>query len=99
MNTAENTPSVALVVFGDGQVSSALSDLPAHRPDGPAEIDSVIGDYGRLVVIGADADLAGVLSRASSRAARPAWLCPAGNPDSRRDRVGDRRPGSLAATG
>ena len=63
MNTAENTPSVALVVFGDGQVSSALSDLPAHRPDGPAEIDSVIGDYGRLVVIGADADLAGVLSR------------------------------------
>ena len=40
-----------------------LSDLPAYRPDGPAEIDSVIGDYGRLVVVGADADLATVLSR------------------------------------
>ena len=63
MNTAENTPSVALVVFGDGQVSSALRDLPVHRPDSLAEIDSVIGHYGRLVVIGADADLASVLSR------------------------------------
>ncbi len=63
MNTAENTLSAAVLVFGDGRVSAALSDLPAHRPEGPAEIDSVIGDYGRLVVVGADADLATVLSR------------------------------------
>ena len=63
MNTAESTLSAAVLVFGDGRVSAALSDLPAYRPDGPAEIDSVIGDYGRLVVVGADADLATVLSR------------------------------------
>lgn len=63
MNTAESTLSAAVLVFGDGQVSAPLSDLPAHRPDSPAEIDSVIGDYGRLVVVGTDADLATVLSR------------------------------------
>ena len=63
MNTAEINRRVAVLVFGDDQVSAALNDLPAYRPDDPAEIDSVISDYGRLVVIGADADLATVLSR------------------------------------
>ncbi len=63
MNTAESTLSAAVLLFRDGQVSAALRDLPAHRPDSPAEIDSLIGDYGRLVVAGTDADLATVLTR------------------------------------
>ena len=66
MNTAGNTPSVAVLVFGDTllrQQWSPLTGLPTRRIDAPADIDAVIGIYRRLVVLGADADLATVLSR------------------------------------
>jgi hypothetical protein len=57
MNTA------AVLVFGDQRVPRPLTDLPTHRADGPADIDAAIGRYRRLVVVGADADLAAVLAR------------------------------------
>jgi hypothetical protein len=66
MNTAENTPSVAVLVFGDvrpRRLLTGLAGLPAHRAESPADIDGAIGLYRRLVVVGADADLATVLSR------------------------------------
>jgi hypothetical protein len=49
---------VAVLPFGDHQPRS-LDGLPSHRPDDPA----AIGPYRRLVVVGADADLAAVLTR------------------------------------
>jgi hypothetical protein len=57
MNTA------AVLVFGDARLPGPLADLPTHRADRPADIDAAIGCYGRLVVVGADADLAAVLTR------------------------------------
>src|ERR1700756_2838327 len=57
MNTA------AVLVFGDARLPGPLTDLPTHRADGPADIDAAIGRYRRLVVVGADADLAAVLTR------------------------------------
>jgi hypothetical protein len=66
VNTAENTPSVAVLVFGDQRVPGRLSRLPSRRADGPADsaaIDGALGALRRLVVVGADADLAAVLSR------------------------------------
>src|ERR1700756_68096 len=57
MNTA------AVLVFGDARLPGPLTDLPTHRADGPADIDAAIGRYRRLVVVGADADLATVLTR------------------------------------
>jgi hypothetical protein len=50
--------SVAVLLFEPRRFGS-LDDLPAHQPDDPA----AIGPYRRLVVVGADADLAAVLSR------------------------------------
>lgn len=55
--------SVAVLLFGDARLPGLLSGLPTHRADGPADIDAAIGPYRRLAVIGADADLAAVLSR------------------------------------
>ena len=57
MNTA------AVLVFGDRRVPRRLAGLPAHRADGEADIDAAIGPYRRLAVVGADADLATVLTR------------------------------------
>jgi hypothetical protein len=55
--------SAALLVFGDRRVHKLLTDLPAHRPQESAAIDVAIEQYRRLVVVGADADLAAVLTR------------------------------------
>lgn len=66
MNTAENAPSVAVLVFGDGRVFGRLKGLPSRRAEGPADsaaIDEAIGRHRRLVVVGGDADLAAVLTR------------------------------------
>jgi hypothetical protein len=66
---AENTPSVAVLLFGDERARRrcrSLRGLPTHRAESPADwdaIDAAIGRYRRLVVVGADADLATVLSR------------------------------------
>jgi len=66
VNTAENTASVAVLLFGDGRVLRPLNSLPTRRAESPADLDAIdaaIGPYRRLVVVGADADLAAVLSR------------------------------------
>ncbi len=55
--------TTAVLVFGDQRVPRPLTDLPTHRVDGPPDIDAAIGRYGRLVVVGADAELAAVLTR------------------------------------
>ncbi|WP_260743576.1 peptidase M50 [Mycobacterium sp. SMC-2] len=48
---------VAVLPFGDRRVPRPLAGLPVH------DLDAAIGPYGRLVVVGADADLAAVLTR------------------------------------
>ena len=55
--------TVAVLVFGDRRVPRPLTGLPTHPADDPADVDSAIGRYPRLVVVGADADLATVLTR------------------------------------
>ena len=48
-----------MLVFGDRRVPRPLLGLPVHT----ADLDTAIGPYPRLVVVGADADLAAVLAR------------------------------------
>ncbi|OJZ73873.1 peptidase M50 [Mycobacterium paraffinicum] len=50
---------VAVLPFGDRRVPRPLIGLPVY----PADFDTAIGPYRRLVVVGADADLAAVLTR------------------------------------
>ncbi|OBB69577.1 peptidase M50 [Mycobacterium sp. 852014-50255_SCH5639931] len=52
-------PPVGVLVFGDRRVPRPLTGVPVHS----ADTDAAIGPYPRLVVIGADADLAAVLTR------------------------------------
>ncbi len=65
MNTAANG-DVAVLTFGGRRVPGPLRGLPAHVAGGGAGADTVIGavsaDHRRLVVVGADADLAAVLT-------------------------------------
>lgn len=63
MRTAENTPSVAVLLFGDQPVSAALAGLNSYRADDPASIETALGSCQRLIVVGGDADLATVLTR------------------------------------
>lgn len=63
VQTAENTPSVAVLLFTEQTAPSPLAVLPTHKIDNLDEIDAAIGPYRRLVVVGADADLAAVLTR------------------------------------
>jgi hypothetical protein len=63
LNTAESSPGLAVLLFGPDCPRGPLAGLPSHRAESPAEIDAAIGLYRRLVVVGADADLATVLSR------------------------------------
>jgi hypothetical protein len=51
--------TVGVLVFGQRRVPRALTGLPVHT----ADADHAIGRYERLVVVGADADLAAVLTR------------------------------------
>ncbi|OBK48582.1 peptidase M50 [Mycobacterium sp. 1081908.1] len=51
--------NVGVLVFGGRRVPRALRGLPVHS----ADLDAAIGSYRRLVVVGADADLAAVLTR------------------------------------
>ncbi|OBI44778.1 peptidase M50 [Mycobacterium sp. E796] len=51
--------SVGVLVFGGRRVPRALTRLPVHS----ADLDAAIEQYRRLVVVGADADLAAVLTR------------------------------------
>ena len=49
----------AVLVFGDRRVPATLTGLPTYR----ADTDAAIGPHRRLVVVGADADLAAVLTQ------------------------------------
>jgi hypothetical protein len=55
----ERMKTVGVLVFGDRRVPRPLTGMPVHT----ADIDAAIGPYRRLVVVGADADLAAVLTR------------------------------------
>lgn len=55
--------AVAVLLFGGRPGFGSLRGLPAHRVAGPSDIDTAVGPYRRLVVVGADADLAAVLTR------------------------------------
>lgn len=59
MYTAENAPGVAVLLSGDADVPGPLTGLPTHQDN----LDTVIGRYSRLIVVGADADLGAVLTR------------------------------------
>jgi hypothetical protein len=63
VEAADGPSDVAVLLFGDHGPFGPLKDLPAHRAAGPADVDTVIGRCRRLVVVGADAELATVLSR------------------------------------
>jgi hypothetical protein len=66
MNIAADTASVAVVCFASRRVPGPLGGLPVHHAESAADvttIDAAIGPYRRLVVLGADAELAAVLSR------------------------------------
>src|SRR5437763_1642649 len=54
--------TVGVLVFGGRRVPRALTGLPVHAADSET-LDTAAGRYGRLVVVGADADLAAVLTR------------------------------------
>jgi hypothetical protein len=63
VKAAESPANVAVLLFGDRILPGPLTGLPAHRAADPADIDTVIGLCQRLVVVGADVDLATVLTR------------------------------------
>jgi hypothetical protein len=48
-----------VLLFGDRRLPRPLIGLPIHR----ADLDAAVGPYRRLAVVGADADLAAVLTR------------------------------------
>lgn len=54
---------VIVLRFGDAPVPRALAALTTVRVDGPAAIDAAATGSRRLAVVGADADLAAVLTR------------------------------------
>ncbi|TDH55914.1 peptidase M50 [Mycobacterium eburneum] len=58
-----NTAQTAVLLFGDREAPAALADLAAQRVDETAGIDTALQGHRRLVVVGADADLAAVLTR------------------------------------
>lgn len=55
--------AVAVLLFGDRRAPRSLTGSPLCRVAGAADVDAAIGPHRRLVVIGADADLATVLTR------------------------------------
>ncbi|MGD1172108.1 peptidase M50 [Mycobacterium seoulense] len=54
---------LAVLLFGDRRAPRSLSGSPLHRVAEAADVDAAIGPHRRLVVVGADADLAAVLTR------------------------------------
>jgi hypothetical protein len=63
MNHGGDAASVAVLLFGDRRAPGPVRNLPTHRVESPADVDVAVGTYRRLVVVGADADLATVLTR------------------------------------
>lgn len=59
MYTAENAPGVAVLLSGDADVPGPLTGLPTHQDN----LDTVIGRYSRLIVVGATRTWGRVLTR------------------------------------
>lgn len=58
------TPDLVVLRFGQRRVPRGLAGVPVVAVDGPRTVDGVLTDgVGRLAVLGADGDLAVVLSR------------------------------------
>ncbi|OBH45752.1 peptidase M50 [Mycobacterium mantenii] len=55
--------AAAILLFGKRPAYQTLRGMPAHRVVSETDIDAAIGPYRRLVVLGADAELATVLTR------------------------------------
>lgn len=55
--------AIGVLLFGQPPGYRPLRGMPAHRIVGEPDIDAAIGRYRRLVVVGADTDLAAVLTR------------------------------------
>lgn len=54
---------MAVLLFGNSPNYGPLQGMRAHRIAGETDIDAAIGPYRRLAVVGADAELAAVLTR------------------------------------
>jgi hypothetical protein len=66
MDIAADTASVAVLRFGARQLPGPLDGLPDRHAESAADVEAVdaaIGPYRRLLVVGADAELATVLTR------------------------------------
>ena len=62
--TAQDVNRSAVVLLFDGRrAPRPLIDVSARNVDGQDDIDEASGSFGRLIVVGADADLASVLTR------------------------------------
>ncbi|ORB85243.1 peptidase M50 [Mycobacterium kansasii] len=60
MHIRAEPPATVVVVFGDRPVPGPLTGLPTQRTD---DLETALRSCRRLVVVGGDADLAGVLTR------------------------------------
>jgi hypothetical protein len=106
MRAGEDAATVAVLLFGDRRAPGPLRGLPTCRVQSPADLDAAVRACQRLVVVGADADLAAVLTRLlraellnvevayvprhRTQATR-AYRLPAGRPAARRARDGSAR--------
>ena len=54
---------IAVLMFGDAEAPRPLAGLPTVRIGDPSDVDATIAGVRRVVVLGADADLAAVLTR------------------------------------
>lgn len=63
MNIAADTAQMLVLLFAEARAPGPLRDAPALRVDAEPTLDAAVGPYSRLVVVGADADLAAVLTR------------------------------------
>lgn len=61
--TTQMQTGITVAVFGDRRVPRGLAALPTVRIGEPAALDAAAEGARRLVVVGADADLAALLSR------------------------------------
>ena len=58
-----STADVGVLLFGGRRPPRPLAGLVAVPVDGPEDIDAAAGRWGRLIVVGSEADLAAVLTR------------------------------------
>jgi hypothetical protein len=90
--------TAGVLAFGGRRVPRALTGLPVHS----ADLDAAVGLYRRLVVVGADADLAAVLTRllrAERLDVEVAYVPPRRTPASRAYRVPAGRRAARRALG